>query len=115
MKRCGRGCFESQPESLTHRHRNRATCDGALGAAASADVRRIFRYIARENPVAAQRIARELTLAGDSLALFPYRGRPGRTPGTRELSAVHPYVIVYEVERTDVTILLVWHSAQDRR
>jgi len=66
-------------------------------AASAADVRRIFRYIARENPIAAQRIARELVLAGDSLALFPRRGRPGRAQGSRELSVVHPYVIVYEV------------------
>jgi len=60
-------------------------------------------------------VTRELILAGDSLALFPRRGRPGRAPGTRELVTVVPYVIVYEVDETDtVMILRVWHGAQDR-
>ena len=83
-------------------------------AAASADVQRIVSYISAENPVAAQRIARGLILAGDSLELFPMRGRSGVVPGTRELVAVRPYIIVYRVDDDTVRILRVWHSAQDR-
>ncbi|HLJ65104.1 MAG TPA: type II toxin-antitoxin system RelE/ParE family toxin [Stellaceae bacterium] len=84
-------------------------------AAAHADLARLVRYIADENPLAARHVTRELILAGDSLALFPRRGRPGRAPGTRELVTVVPYVIVYEVDETDtVMILRVWHGAQDR-
>ncbi len=79
------------------------------------DVGRIVRHIATDNPVAAARLGRELLLAGDSLAVFPRRGRPGRQPGTRELVAFFPYVIVYRVASADlVTILRVWHAAQDR-
>jgi plasmid stabilization system protein ParE len=72
--------------------------------------------IAEENPRAATRIAGELLLAGDSLALFPLRGRLGLAAGTRELVAAHPYLIVYEVdtEASMVSILRVWHGARDR-
>jgi toxin ParE1/3/4 len=75
-----------------------------------------LRYIAADNPVAARRVGRELLLAGDNLMLFPRRGRPGRRPETRELVAMPPYIIVYRVvAATDtVTILRIWHAAQDR-
>jgi plasmid stabilization system protein ParE len=81
---------------------------------ARADVVRIILHIGAENPIAARRVARELLLAGDSLEIFPRRGRPGRVPGTRELVAVTPYILVYEVDGDDVTILRVWHGAQNR-
>lgn len=79
--------------------------------AASADVRRISRNLAEENPTAARRVARDLLLAGESLALFPRRGRPGSVAGTRELVAVRTYVIVYRVEDDLVTIVRIWHAA----
>ena len=83
--------------------------------AALADIERIARRIAAENPLAAQRVVRELLLAGDSLEAFPRRGRPGLAAGTRELVPVRPYVLVYEVgEDGAVAILRVWHAAQDR-
>ena len=84
-------------------------------AKALADVGRIIRYIAADNPVAAKRVGREILLAGDSLVMFPRRGRPGRQAGTRELVVMPPYLIVYRVSSTDaVTVLRVWHAAQDR-
>ncbi len=85
-------------------------------AAARNDVARIAGYIAEENSCAATRIAQELLLAGDSLALFPNRGRIGLVIGTRELVAVWPYLIIYEVdpEADMVRILRIWHGAQDR-
>jgi plasmid stabilization system protein ParE len=65
--------------------------------------------------VAAVRVARELVVAGDSLVMFPRRGRPGSLPGHRELVAVRPYVIVYRLLADGtVDILRVWHAAQDR-
>ena len=75
---------------------------------------RIIRHIRAENPIAARQVGRELVLAGDSLALFPRRGRPGRIAGTREYVTFSPYIIVYELRGADVHILKVWHSAQDR-
>jgi toxin ParE1/3/4 len=84
-------------------------------ARALADVGRIVRHIAVDNPIAAKRIGRELLLAGDSLAMFPRRGRPGRQAGTRELVVISPYVIVYRMADPDaVTVLRIWHVAQDR-
>ena len=84
-------------------------------AAARADVVRLVRYIAEENPFAARKVARELVLAGDSLAAFPRRGRMGRIAGTRELVAAWPYILVYEVDHLgNVVILRVWHGAQER-
>jgi toxin ParE1/3/4 len=79
------------------------------------DLARIVRHITEENPIAARRVGRELLLAGDSLAVFPCRGRRGRAPGTRELVSVHPYIIVYQIEAgKGVTIVRVWHGAQNR-
>jgi len=79
------------------------------------DITRITRYIAEENPAAARQMGRELVLAGDSLGVFPRRGRRGRIPGTRELVAVRPYIVVYEVaEDNTIFILRVWHGAQSR-
>jgi plasmid stabilization system protein ParE len=84
-------------------------------ARAIADVARLVAYIAEENPVAARQIGQELVVAGDSLAVFPGRGRRGVDPSTRELVTIRPYVIVYELDDAgNVTILNVWHSAQDR-
>ena len=85
-------------------------------AAARNDVVRIAHHIAAENPRAATRIAQELLVAGDSLALFPNRGRLGLATGTRELVAVWPYLIVYEVDAASdtVRILRIWHGSQDR-
>lgn len=84
--------------------------------AARADVARITAYLASLNPAAARHVLGALTRTGDSLAVFPHRGRVGLGPNLRELVAVWPYVIVYRIGRGDeVTILRVWHAAQDRR
>lgn len=85
------------------------------GPQALADVARIARYIAEDNPFAASRLARSLAQAGESLIAMPRRGRPGREAGTRELVIVRPYVLVYEITAAgSVTILRIWHAAQDR-
>jgi toxin ParE1/3/4 len=81
---------------------------------AVADVTRIARHIAQDNPAAARRLARELLVAGDSLDVFPHRGRRGLSRSTRELVAVLPYVLVYRVGQDTVRILRVWHGAQNR-
>ena len=86
------------------------------GRRALADIGRIVSHIAEERPATASRIGRELLLAGDSLIMFPQRGRRGSAPDTRELVVVGPYVLIYEVsEHNSVYILRIWHAAQDRR
>ena len=76
----------------------------------------IVAYLELLNPNAASSVLRGLVLAGDSLALFPARGRLGLAAGTRELVAVWPYLIVYEVDTSSdtVRILRIWHEAQER-
>ncbi len=64
-------------------------------------------YLRAFDTVAARRAAQALLLAGDSLALFPLRGRVDAAPGTRELVAVQPYVFVHEVTDDGVVILAV--------
>ena len=82
---------------------------------ARADIIRIIAYIQLQNPVAAQRVAREILLAGDGLAIFPLRGRSGRVRRTLEYVALRPYIIVYEiVSENRLDILNVWHGAQDK-
>ena len=83
---------------------------------ALADRDAIIDYLEPLNPHAAVNLLQALLLAGDSLTLFPYRGRQGLVAGTRELVAVWPYLIVYEIdaEANTVIILRVWHGAQDR-
>jgi toxin ParE1/3/4 len=67
-------------------------------------------YLDQFNPTAARRLAAALLAAGDSLAAFPNRGRKGRIPGVRELVAVYPYIITYEVGDDAVMILNVRHG-----
>jgi plasmid stabilization system protein ParE len=46
---------------------------------------------------------------------FPRRSRPGRQPSTRELLALPPYIFVDRIAADNtVTILRIWHAAQDR-
>jgi toxin ParE1/3/4 len=78
------------------------------------DLAAIRGYIARDNPLAASRMAVELVAACDRLELFPERGKPGLRRGTHELSTVWPYVIVYRISGGDIDILAIWHGAQDR-
>jgi toxin ParE1/3/4 len=81
-------------------------------APAAQDLENIAAYIRRENPQAARRVTRALFEAAMSLDTFPNRGRPGRIPGTRELSRA-PYIIVHRVTADAVEILRIYHSAQN--
>lgn len=83
-------------------------------AAARSDLRVIFRFLLPRNPAVAERVVQGLGSAAESLASFPLRGRPGRTDGTRELTAFPPYILVYEVRGDTVVILRIWHGAQNR-
>lgn len=78
------------------------------------DLRAIQSYIGDESPRAASRIAIALLAACDSLEHLPECGRPGRKSGTRELTIIWPYVVVYRVKDDLVEILRIWHGAQDR-
>ena len=78
------------------------------------DLASIREYIADDNPMAASRMAVEIVAVCDRLEIFPERGKPGLRKGTRELTTVWPYVIVYRISGADIDILAIWHGAQDR-
>jgi plasmid stabilization system protein ParE len=77
----------------------------------------ILRYIAEDNPFAAERVVDAIEEAGNKLGEMA-TGRPGRVSGTYEKSlARHPYIIAYELRsisgRESVVILRVIHTARD--
>ena len=81
------------------------------------DLDRIHAWIARDNPLAANKMAARIRdrisfLEVDALA---HMGRPGLVAGTRELIE-YPYIIVYTVEdhKNEIVVLAVMHGAQDR-
>ncbi|MCX6599432.1 MAG: type II toxin-antitoxin system RelE/ParE family toxin [Acidobacteria bacterium] len=84
-------------------------------AAAASDLESIKNYWRRHRPEWAQPTVMKLYRAAQSLKELPYRGRPGREAGTRELVMVPlPYVIAYQVRSRDVCILRVLHTSRDR-
>ena len=85
---------------------------------AFADLERIYAWIARDSPRNALSVIQRIdTAIEEKLAFFPFMGRPGRVPGTREW-VVHglPYLIIYRVdeERDELTVVAIFHGAQDR-
>jgi addiction module RelE/StbE family toxin len=81
---------------------------------AKSDLFSIRLYLRDQSPAAARRIGRKLLDACMSLSIFPLRNRVGDIAGTREITTVWPYVIVYRVLADEVQILRIWHGAQDR-
>src|SRR5689334_19635521 len=75
----------------------------------------IVAWIKEHNPAAAAGVGRRILDAVEQLDDFPLRGRPGRSPDTRELVITgFPYLVVYSVDCADprrVSILRVLHGA----
>jgi plasmid stabilization system protein ParE len=79
----------------------------------------ILRYIAEDNPDAAERTVDAIEQASNMLGEFA-TGRPGRVSGTYEkLVPGPPYILAYTIasqgEREVVAILRVIHTARDWR
>lgn len=82
-------------------------------AEAADDLEKIVNYIRQENPIAAQRVGRDIYEAAGSLSSLPHRGRPGRVEATRELVLpALPFILVYRASRQAVEIIGVIHGAQ---
>lgn len=79
--------------------------------AALADLETVLEHLAPRNPLAARRLVDEVLDSSESLATLAHRGKPGRVPGTREMLADRPYVLVYRVEEAGVRVLRLWHAA----
>jgi addiction module RelE/StbE family toxin len=86
----------------------------AFSPEARSDLEDIHNYVSDLSPAAASRLAIQLLAACDSLEEFPERGRPGIVPGTRELTTVRPYIIVYRIDGPALQIVRVWHRLRDR-
>lgn len=83
-------------------------------APAAQDLAHITRRIRRDNSSAARAVAKSIYDGCESLANFPYRGRSGRIPGTRELIFPGlPYIVVYRIKEQVVELARIYHSAQD--
>ena len=79
---------------------------------ASVDVVGIARWIAADDPAAADRVADAIFIAVMRLEGFPLSGRLGCVLETRELVVSGlPYLVVYRIEASSVVILRVLHGA----
>ena len=77
------------------------------------DLEAARRYIAQDNPAAANRMREAIMTAVRRLADHPALGRPGRVENTRELIvAGTPYIVAYTVIGGEIMILSVIHGAR---
>ena len=68
-------------------------------------------YIARDSEQNAVLVAKRILKAVALLQTQPGMGRPGRTPGTRELVVPDtPYIIPYRVRREVLELMAVLHG-----
>lgn len=76
-------------------------------------LRDIQTFVAQDKPEAAARLATRIVAVVETLRHHPHLGRAGPEPGIRELVVGGtPYVVLYRVQGTRVTITTVWHGAQ---
>jgi toxin ParE1/3/4 len=82
-------------------------------AAAIADVREAWEFIAQDNESAADLIIQRIEAIAGKLPGFPKLGRPGAMRGTRELSVPGtPYRLIYTAAKTQIEIYRVLHGAR---
>jgi len=74
----------------------------------------IVRYIAQNNPRAAEKFGLHLVDRAGLLANFPELGRPYRKRGNVRRLWCKPYWIYYRVQRDEriVEVMEFWHSAR---
>jgi len=78
-----------------------------------ANIDRIFRYIARENPGAATRVIERIEGLIGQLADVPEMGESEEMAGIRKLVArPFPYLIFYEVAVDEIIVHHVRHGAR---
>jgi len=86
-----------------------------LSRPALRDLGEIARYIAQDNPSAAERVGTELVRLAESLSEMPRRGGQLRArPGVRRLVS-EPYLVTYRIDETQrvVYVLRFWHAKRD--
>jgi toxin ParE1/3/4 len=80
------------------------------------DIREIARYISRDNPAAADRLADRFDEVGDALGANPKLGRI-RTDLGRDVRSIPEgrYLLIYREHPDRVDVLRVVHGARDLR
>ncbi len=79
------------------------------------DLATLFEFIAKDDALAAQKVSHAIRAGIDRLIKFPSYGRAGDVEGTRQfVVAGAPYIVVYEIDDRTITILRIYHTAQDR-
>ena len=77
------------------------------------DLINIRDYTQKDNPAAAQKVAKKILSTVDLLLDHPLLGKAGRIHKTRELViAGTPYTVVYIAEFEAVTLLRIFHQRQ---
>ena len=76
-------------------------------------LRDIQTVVAQDKPEAAARLATRIVAVVETLRQHPHLGRAGAEPGIRELViGGTPYIVLYRLRGTRVTITTIWHGAQ---
>ena len=79
------------------------------------DLINIRRFIARDKPGAARKMAEKIKIETRILLDYPGAGRSGRVEGTRELVITGtPYYVPYRVKKQSIEILRVLHGAMKK-
>ena len=82
------------------------------------DLKRLREFIAVHNPIAAQRIARELIARLELLSDFPQMGIPVQmSPLPDEIRDIvfGKYIVRYSMHSKTIIILRVWHGLEHER
>jgi len=84
---------------------------------AQADLLEAWLYIAEDNPAAADKVLDTLEQEAKLLLLQPLMGRarPELGSAVRSWPSATPYVLFYEVDESELTVLRVLHHARDVR
>jgi toxin ParE1/3/4 len=82
-------------------------------AEAADDLEHFAEYLFDNTPGRAAELVREIYDAPSALLTFPYRGRPGKKEGTRELVlSPLPYIVVYQIAGDVIDIARILHGAR---
>ncbi len=84
-----------------------------LMPAAQEDLSDIYSYYAARSPASADRVVGTILKAANGLARFPFIGKQGDVPGTRERVVTrYPYRIVYHIVGDTIEVLRIIHGAR---
>jgi addiction module RelE/StbE family toxin len=84
---------------------------------AQADLLEAWLFIAEDNPAAADKVLDTLEKEAKLLLVQPLMGRarPELGSAVRSWPSATPYVVFYEVDESELTVLRVLHHARDVR